>query len=116
FQIDIAVDFEVVDPDIDQAGGAVGIENDQIDMRFAGVNFGAELRPQHASLLLKQAADIANAKLLPLADVGIHVASKQRRNRLPGAAVEVPRKHDAGHKLQARPVGFDKQCRLELLN
>src|SRR3954468_22450262 len=116
FQIDVAIDFQVVDPDVDLPGRTVGVENDQIDICFARIDLCAELRPQHSGLLLEQAANIANAELLPLADVGVHVAAEQRSNRLAGAAVEVSRKHDPRHELQAWPIGFDEQRWFELLN
>src|SRR5262249_22781376 len=116
FEVDVAVDFQVVDPNIDLAWRAVSIENDQIDERFARIDLGAELRAKDAGFLIEQAADVSNAELLPLPDIGVHVAPEQRGDWLAGAAIDVARKHDTRHELQTRPVGFDKQRGSEFLN
>lgn len=97
--------------------GAIGIQQDQIDIGFARVRFPERKRVcRTPCFLFKQTARIANRELLPLPHVGVHVAAQERGDGLAAAAIDVAGKDHVRHQLKAGPVGFHEEPRAEFLN
>ena len=100
-------DYQVVDPDLSQAGAAVQVQDQLIDISVGEVDVAVQLDPQELLLLTEQLDGVADLQRVPAADSVVFVAADGDGERLVEAVADMlVRQDDAGQQANTWAVGF----------